>query len=41
MGWAPDSKMGRVYNDKFEQILAIELMKSHQDEVDGQSKPQS
>jgi hypothetical protein len=35
MGWQPDSKMGRIYNDKHEQLLAIELMKEHQEKVDG------
>lgn len=35
MGWQPDSNMGRIYNDKHEQIAAIELMVEHQRKVDG------
>ncbi|TMO05489.1 site-specific integrase [Pseudoalteromonas sp. S558] len=35
MGWEPDSNMGRVYNDKHEQLIAIELMTKHQGTVDG------
>ena len=38
MGWQPDSKMGRVYNDKHEQLSAIELMKEHQEKIDGTKK---
>ncbi|QPG07018.1 site-specific integrase [Salinimonas marina] len=35
MGHAPDSQMGRVYNDKHEQLIAIELMTRHQEKIDG------
>jgi len=38
MGWQPDSEMGRVYNDKHEQLIAIELMTEHQRKVDGPNK---
>ena len=35
MGWQPDSQMGRIYNDKHEQLIAIELMTAHQEKIDG------
>ena len=38
MGWQPDSQMGRLYNDKHEQLMAIKLMTEHQDKVDGTNK---
>ena len=38
MGWQPDSSMGRIYNDKHEQLAAIELMTKHQEKVDGSKK---
>lgn len=38
MGWHPESDMGRIYNDKFEQMAAINLMLEHQEKVDGAKK---
>ena len=38
MGWQPDSKMGRVYNNKHEQLAAIKLMTEHQTKIDGENK---
>jgi integrase len=38
MGWQPDSAMGRIYNDKHEQLVAIELMTEHQEKIDGSTK---
>ncbi|MGC0118299.1 site-specific integrase [Pseudoalteromonas piscicida] len=35
MGWQPNSQMGRIYNDKHEQLIAINLMTKHQEMVDG------
>jgi integrase len=37
MGWSPRSNMGDVYNTKYEQIRAIELMNKHQEKVDGKT----
>ena len=38
MGWTADSKMGRIYNDKIEQLTAMELMTEHQEIIDGVCK---
>jgi integrase len=38
MGWSAESQMGRIYNDRREQIAAIDLMNSHQERVDGRKK---
>lgn len=38
MGWSAESQMGRIYNEKREQIKAIELMNEHQGRVDGNKK---
>lgn len=35
MGWQPNSKMGRVYNEKHEQMAAAKLMTEHQESIDG------
>ena len=35
MGWQPNSQMGRIYNDKHEQLIAIQLMNEHQVKIDG------